>query len=149
MKGTDLVELWIQHLLLNLLAPPGVELRSMHAARDASRGASSVVIHTLKPVNEPELYLQELLDHYWQGLRAPLHFFPETSRAWAEATGSGREREKARAVWEKGFATSGEGTDPAYRIIFRETDPLDEQFIALTRLFTPIFAHLEAEHAAA
>ena len=149
LKGTDLIELWILHLLLNLLAPPGVEPCSTHAARDSSRGSDSVALHILKPVADPEHYLRELLDHYWQGLRAPLHFFPETSRAWAEAAGSGRERDKARAVWEKGFATSGEGSDLAYSTVFRETDPLDDAFIALTHLFTPILAHLEADRAAA
>jgi exodeoxyribonuclease V gamma subunit len=149
LKGTDLIELWILHLLLNLLAPPGVALCSTHAARDASRGSGSVAFHILKPVVDPEHYLRELLDYYWQGLQAPLHFFPETSRAWAEAAGSGKERDKARAVWEDGFATSGEGSDLANSTVFRETDPLDDQFVALTHLFIPIFAHLEAGRAAA
>ena len=147
LKGTDLIELWILHLVLNLLAPPGLELCSLHGARDTFRGANPVVIHTLKPVADPERSLRELLDHYWQGLQAPLHFFPETSRAWAEVAGSGKERDKACAVWEKGFATSGEGSDLAYRTVFRETDPLDDQFVVLTGLFTPIFAHLEADRA--
>lgn len=148
MKGGDLIELWILHLVLNLLAPPGLEPCSLHGTREA-RGSDPVVLHTLRPVAEPERYLRELLDHYWQGLRAPLHFFPETSRAWAEAAGSGRQSDKARAVWEKGFVTDGEGADLAYRTVFQETDPLDDQFIALAGLFAPIFAHLEADRAAA
>jgi exodeoxyribonuclease V gamma subunit len=147
LKGADLIELWIHHLLLNLLAPTDLPLRSVHAARDSSRNGAR--LHTLTPVATPEPYLRQLLDLYWQGLSAPLHFFPETSRAWAEAAGSGKEEHQARLVWESGFQHKGEGTDPAYAYFFREADPLDDAFIALTTLFGPIFAHLEADHAAA
>ncbi len=149
LKGSTLMELWIHHLILNLLAPAHLPLHSLHLARDASPARKPVTIWTLKPVAEPEHHLQELLDHYWQGLSQPLHFFPETSRAWAEAEGTGKEEAKARAVWEEGFQRSGEGDDPAYSYFFDKTAPLDSDFIALSALFTPIFAHLEQDSAAA
>jgi len=149
LKGADLIELWLQHLLLNLLAPPGLPLVSIHAARDSASSSSTVALHTLKPVAAPELYLQELLALYWQGLSAPLPFFPETSRAWAEAAGTGKERDKARLAWEDGFQRRGEGDSPTYRYFFKEVDPLDNSFITLSALFGPIFEHLEADHAAA
>lgn len=150
LKGATLVELWIHHLLLNLLAPKGLALRSMHAARDTSQADSPVAFSILKPVADPEGYLQQLLDWYWQGLSAPLPFFPETSRAWAAAAGTGREERAARLAWEKGFHHCGENEDPAYSYFFQETDPLlDSEFIALTSLYLPIFAHLEDNRATA
>jgi len=149
LKGADLMELWIQHLLLNLLAPPGLPLVSIHAARDSTPSAATVICHTLKPVAAPEQALGELLDLYWQGLSAPLSFFPETSRAWAEAAGTGKERDKARLAWEGGFQRTGEGDSPAYHYFFKEVNPLDSSFITLSRLFGPIFQHLEVDRAAA
>ena len=149
LKGADLIELWIQHLMLNLLAPSSLPLASIHAARDTAPNASSVTFHTLKPVADPKPYLQELLDLYWQGLSAPLPFFPETSRDWAEAAGTGKERDKARLAWEGGFQRNGEGDSPEYRYFFKEVDPLDNRFITLSALFGPIFQHLEADRAAA
>jgi len=149
LKGADLIELWILHLLLNLVAPSHLPLVSIHTARDSAPSSPTLGLHTLRPVADPEPYLRELLDLYWQGLSAPLPFFPETSRAWAEAAGTGREEQKARAVWAKGFQGGGEGDGPEYRYFFKEVDPLDSSFIALSALFGPIFAHLEADRAAA
>ncbi len=149
LKGSTLMELWIHHLILNLLAPANLPLRSVHAARDTSSSHNPVHLLTFKPVADPECYLRELLDWYWQGLARPLHFFPETSRTWAEAAGTGKEDGKARFVWESGFQHHGENEDPAYGYFFKESNPLDSEFVALSALFTPIFAHLEGHHAAA
>jgi exodeoxyribonuclease V gamma subunit len=149
LKGSTLMELWIHHLVLNLLAPANLPLRSVHAARAPSSSHDPIALSTFKPVADPERYLQELLDWYWQGLARPLHFFPETSRARAEAAGTGKEDGKALFVWEGDFHRHGEGEDPAYGSLFKETNPLDSEFVALSTLFTPIFAHLEGDHAAA
>jgi exodeoxyribonuclease V gamma subunit len=150
LKGSTLMELWIHHLVLNLLAPANLPLRSMHAARAPSPSLAPTVLSTFKPVADPEPYLQELLDWYWQGLSRPLHFFPETSRARAEAAGTGKEDGKALSAWAGHFHRPGEGEDPAYGSLFRDTNPLDSEFVALSALFTPIFAHLEeSDHAAA
>ena len=149
LKGADLMELWMHHLLLSLLAPSDLPRRSIHAARDTSPTRNQVRIHALKPVADPERHLRQLLEWYWQGLSAPLHFFPETSRAWAEAAGTGKEEHKARLIWEGGFQCRGERDDPACVYFFRQADPLDDEFIALAALFGPIFEHLEVDHAAA
>ncbi len=149
LKSGALMEWWIYHLMLNLLAPPDMPLYSLHAARNTAQPSLPTTLLTLKPVATPERYLAELLDAYWQGVSAPLPFFPESSRAWAEAAGTGNEEAKARSVWQGGFQRSGEGDDPAYGYFFRNGDPFTSEFIALTALFAPIFMHLEDSSATA
>lgn len=141
LKGATLVELWVHHLVLNLLAPAGVPLSSMHLTGTAT--------WSLSPVSDPEALLRHLLDLYWQGLSEPLHFYPETSRAWAAASGSGNERRDALRAWEGGYQRRGEGEDPAYSYFFSHTDPLDPAFVALAAVFYPILDHLEEQRAAA
>ena len=149
LKGATLIELWLPHLVLNLLAPPGLPRSSIHLARDPAQTESPVRRATLAPVADPEVHLNRLLDLYWQGLSRPLPFFPETSLAWAKAA-PGREEERARPVWAGNFQRAGEGADPAYTYFYSPADlPLSPEFAALTTLFTPILAHLEEEHAAA
>ncbi len=150
LKGSSLMELWINHLILNLLNPPDLPLHSTHLARDRAQADNPVRRSTLRPVTDPELHLHRLLDLYWQGLSQPLPFFPETSLAWAKAAGTGKEETRARQVWEEGFQRTGEGGNPAYRYFFSSTElPLSPAFVELTSLFAPILAHLEDEHAAA
>jgi len=149
LKGADLIELWLLHLILNLLAPEGMPRRSIHLARDASKTAAPVRRIVLGPVADAEAQLRRLLDLHWQGLAAPLPFFPETSLAWARAA-TGKEEEKARPVWTGGFQRSGEGDHPAYTPFFSPDElPLSAEFVALTGLFAPILAHLEEDRAVA
>ena len=103
----------------------------------------------LRPVEDPEPLLAQLLAFYWQGLSRPLPFFPESSRAWAEAKVE-VQVERAQAAWVGNFNYAGEGTDLAYGYFFSpQSLPLDEEFIELAALFTPIFTHLEKDDAAA
>ena len=147
LKGSDLIELWIRHLCLNLPAPADLSRCSLHLARDKANGPARLV--RLRPVVDPEPHLRRLLEHYWQGLSQPLPFFPETSLAWARAE-AGKEEARARQVWESGFQRNGEGSDPAYGYFFSPTElPLSEKFVDLSSLFGPILDHLEDDHAAA
>ncbi len=151
LKGGTLIELWMHHLILNILAPAGQGLASVHLARDTAQSGEPVRRETLRPVAAPDAYLRQLLDAYWQGLSRPLSFFPETSLAWAEAMHSGKDGLRAaRQSWEDGFNRDGEGRNSAYKYFFQQdTFTPSEEFIVLTDLFTPIFAHLEDDHAAA
>ncbi len=149
LRGADLLEWWIAHLCLNLLRPPGQELYSLHCCWQRQQGIIGVQQLRLRPVQDPEPLLAEFLAYYWQGLSRPLPFFPESSRAWAEASEE-TAADKAQVAWVGGYNIAGEGADPAYGYFFPpQSLPLSEAFIELTALFTPIFEHLEAEHAAA
>ncbi len=142
LKGRDLLRLWLQHLVLNLLAPRQCALKSCHVAIDRTV--------RLRPVADPRAELRQLLELYLQGQCEPLRFFPETSRAWQEAwqAGKGRESEAAQKTWTGDFHRPGEGEDPAYRIAFKGDHPLADPFPALAQaVFGPLFAHLEDDDA--
>ena len=149
LRSSDLLDWWISHLCLNLLRPPGQALYSRHCCWQRHQGSVGVQQLRLRPAQDPEPLLAELLASYWQGLSRPLPFFPESSRAWAEASVE-TATDKAQAAWVGNFNYAGEGADPAYSYFFSpQSLPLSEEFIELAALFTPIFAHLEADDAAA
>lgn len=135
LKGVDLVKLWLDHLVLGCLQGPEEEATSWHVASDATV--------RLGRVADPLSELHHLLALYWQGLREPLHFFPETAMAWQEAA-EGRRTEKAEAAWNGGYKKRGEREDPVYQVIFKDRMPLDERFASLAAaVFDPLFRHRE------
>ena len=87
-------------------------------------------------IHEAPAILTNLLELYWQGLRQPLKFFPQTSLAYAEASrnqASGKSKDPMSAAltsWEGNSFTKmpGEGEDAYYDLCFRNTDPLDQEF---------------------
>lgn len=130
------LDLWIRHLLLNLLAPADVALVSTWL------GPSDRL--RLQPVGNPNAILQDLLDLYWQGLHAPLKFFPKSALAYMEAERQRKENslKLARDKWEGSNAGWGEGMQPYYQLAFRHADPLDEEFAELARrVFEPLLEH--------
>lgn len=149
LKGADLMDLWVHHLIVHLRAPIGPPPVSVHLAHDPAGMEAGVQRVTLRPVVDAAAEVQRLLDLYWQGLSAPLPFFPETSRAWAEASGQGKDpHEAARRTWEDSFQRDGEGQHPAYRLCFpQERFVADPAFIDLADLYLPILAHLEVDRA--
>ena len=151
LKGRDLIGLWLPHLALNLLAPEGLSLCSLHLSRDIADADDPVHRTTLGPVTDPQTHLRRLLDRYWQGLSQPLQFFPETSLAWANAVRDGKNPlEAARRRWEDGYQVDGEGSDPALRLCFQQpTFVPSQEFADLTHLYATILDHLEADDAAA
>ncbi len=72
----QLLEMWIRHLVLNVLRPSNVAL--------TSRWLDDKKLYSFVPVESPEKHLGELLDLYWQGLHRPLHFFPKSSCEYME-----------------------------------------------------------------
>lgn len=132
--AAEMLQLWLRHLVLNLLAPPGV--MPVSTWMDPWGGFS------FQPVVEPLGILDKLLDCYQEGLRRPLHLFPETALAFVQA---GREadlglpEDVARRIWEGSTTQPGEEQDPYIRLAFRGEDPLDEEFARLSsQVFVPL-----------
>ena len=88
------------------------------------------------------------LHAWWQGLSAPLPFFPETSYAYAEAYAkaaalSGRDgddgaavekaRVKARRVWFGDQYLRGERLDAWHGLVHDDPDPLTGEFEAVAK----------------
>jgi exodeoxyribonuclease V gamma subunit len=137
-KGRDRLTAWISHLVLNHLREPAAVRETVLVCEDRAFRYSQV--------EDTEAYLRILLDIYWRGLRIPLHFFPESSLAYAETATRGTEPEKAmRTANGKWDAFEyAENDNPYYRLCFRQIDPLDTEFreLAMT-IFEPMLRHEE------
>lgn len=134
-KGKDRLSIWLDHLLLNLLAPPGFPRESMMIANDISM--------TLAPVENPAGALVDLLELYAEGMLRPLPFFPQTSWEFL-AEGMGR----ALKSWqgEERIGIPGESGDTAISICFGEQEPFGEEFRLLAeRIYTPLKAVIKEE----
>ncbi len=144
MKAADYLNLWLHHLVLNVVAPTGVARQSHWVAEDRD------VI--LNPVAEPERPLRALLELYWRGSQRLVHFFPKSALAYIERFRKEQDADKAlwsaRKTWEgDGYREgSAEGDDAYYRLAFRDTDPLDTEFVELAEaVFDPLFACVREE----
>ncbi|MDO9242194.1 MAG: hypothetical protein Q7U32_00110, partial [Rhodocyclaceae bacterium] len=114
-RPQDLLRLWIDHLLLQLAAPPGVVKQSVLLANN---GAT-----VLGPVGAASVHLGELLALYRQGQHAPLSFYPKTAWAWLDG------KSGWRSTWSglKHPPRPGERDDAYLRLVLRDRadDPLD------------------------
>ena len=84
------------------------------------------------------------------GLHRPIHFFPESSWKYCESFIKDKDPEKAiqkaKKEWEGSDYKVGEGEDDYYRFCFREVDPIDEEFVRLSKeIFLPIIFHTKKE----
>ncbi|MEO7499801.1 MAG: exodeoxyribonuclease V subunit gamma, partial [Casimicrobiaceae bacterium] len=118
-QAHDYLRGWIEHLLLNALRPPGIDLRTAWHSRDGT--------YRLAPLDAATAHehLRALVAHYARGLVAPLPFFARASWAYVECGGK---IGPARAKWI-GSPRWGEQDDTAFALAFRgRTDPLDDAF---------------------
>jgi exodeoxyribonuclease V gamma subunit len=103
----------------------------------------------LRPVANPEYYLARLLEHYWEGLQRPLPFFPRSALAYVKKCFSNSKKklppeEAARHIWEGNEQQRGEREDLYFRLAFRGSQPLDEEFYKLAaEIFGPLLEHLQ------
>jgi exodeoxyribonuclease V gamma subunit len=153
LKGKDMVVSWIHHLVLNSTGTEGYPRRTLLAglAGKSTKERRRVVVE-YAPVEKAEEILEGLLKRYWEGLRAPLHFFPEISWAYAETRLTKKKPqeaalEQARRKWEGTEWSRGESDDPYHQLCFGKEDPMDSAFgeVAM-EIFEPLLTHLrEAE----
>jgi exodeoxyribonuclease V gamma subunit len=132
LRCKDRLAIWVRHLVLNTLAPDGVEPESRFIAEDFTL--------TLHGVEDAPALLLDLLEIRWQGLREPLAFFPETALAWLE-DGYGNLFYQA---WLGDRGPPPEVRDLAVRIAFRGREPIGEAFEAnALRILQPLLAHAD------
>jgi exodeoxyribonuclease V gamma subunit len=135
----DYLDLWVRHLVLNVLAPGGVQRISHWLGRDREV--------MLLPVVDPLFHLQDLLDCYWRGLCWPLPFFPKSALAYVQALAAGKTDPEgaARREWQGNDYHRGECEDHYYQLAFRGSDPLQGEFPQLAqRIFRPLLEHIQA-----
>ena len=119
-SNRHLVALWVTHLVLECMSGVSGSPRPLLSAM--CTGKSDCIFDC--PEDSPKL-LGELLEIYWQGLRRPAPFFPNSSLAYAEALMKGKDNpgEDARKCWEGNDYNYGEMQDPYMRRCFPTFDP--------------------------
>jgi len=136
----QLLEMWIRHLVLNVLRPSDIQL--------TSRWLDDKKLHSFAPVELPEKYLGELLDLYWRGLHRPLHFFPKSSCEYMEHRLKDKSVDyclsRAKQKWCGEYVGNNEDSDPYYRLAFSAEEVFDECFTALSeQIYRPLLEHLD------
>jgi len=140
-RAKDRLALWIGHLLLNTLGPPGVAPDSWFLAEDGA-------LH-LTALSDADAELRRLADLYWAGCSRSMPLLLEPGYAFATRRYAGKDREAglsaARKAWETTEWKRGEDSDPYHRLVFRAVDPLDDRFCDMAEaVFLPLLAHQEA-----
>ncbi len=139
-KAKDRLALWLNHLALCAINPQGVSLTSRHFAEDG--------VLCFVPVEEPLQQLHLLLQHYWQGLQAPLPFYPESALRYVELINKGKADEALAKAEELFLGSSyhpGEGADPYLQLVQRDQHPFDGLFIELAEaIYQPLLSAEEA-----
>ena len=146
LKATDHLRVWIQHLILCLIAPHDFEPSLVIGLSPAAKQPQWVAFE-YAPVSGAQQVLEALLNIYWQGLVRPIHFFPKSAWEYAAVLMQGGKSEgeaikKAAAKWEGNDFSQGESNDPYYELCFRYTNPIDEEFqLIAEQVFLPLLEH--------
>lgn len=138
-KATDLLRLWIYHLIYCSLKPENWPSDSFLINKNGA----------IKVSYAPQYreILELLVQLFWQGLAEPIHFFPESSLEYVEQMlrnpdDRPRALMRARRKWLGGEYQRGESEDAYYQLCFRNMDPLDASFEKIAnRIYLPLLAH--------
>ena len=132
---------WVEHLLMNAAQSPELPRRTCMVFRGSETGPSVV---SYRAVSHPTEYLGELLELYWQSLRAPVPLIERASLEYvaslndgaAKALSAARSAYRERRKW-----------DARLRYCFGEDDPFEdrdwlEAFAEASRtVYGPLFEH--------
>ena len=135
-RAKDWLTVWIYHLVLSALRGEASRPESILLDTDGTV--------SFQPVKHPHTYLKKLVVTYQEGLRRPLHFFPELSLRFVqmvrnEAKDPDAALKTIQDLWIGSDYKKGVSQDPYYRRCFGETNPFDEEFKSLAEMvFVPI-----------
>jgi exodeoxyribonuclease V gamma subunit len=146
-KSRDRLKVWIHHLALNSLMADKYPRTSVLAGLSPKGREAEWVAWEYSPVENSEEMLARLLEGYWAGLVRPIHFFQDSSWAYAhmllERNKPGEDAlNSARNTWTGSEYNRGEREDPYYQLCFGSTDPLDPEFQRIAEeVFRPLIEH--------
>lgn len=153
LRACDQLRAWLMHLAWQAFRGRAAIFRL--AGRFAAKPGDKqypvgMELIEFAPVERPEEILGDLLALYGVGLGRLLKFFPETSWTYLEtfrcARGEGASKalQAARRRWRNRQPSQPppESEDRHFRFCFRETDPIDEEFVELARrVYGPLWEH--------
>ncbi|HOV91175.1 MAG TPA: exodeoxyribonuclease V subunit gamma [Syntrophorhabdaceae bacterium] len=134
LRARDLLELWIDHVLLSLYQPEKAIILSMNE------------IYSFRQVDKSNEIIKKLLEIYQEGMKMPIRFFPEISFAYAKnLKKNGNESSalsSARNKWENQYYENQKSIDLYYRFYFGESEPFDKIFCELAKtIFYPLLEY--------
>jgi exodeoxyribonuclease V gamma subunit len=152
LKGKDMVVSWVHHLVLNCALAGGYPRRTLLAGLAGKNAKERKrVFYEYEPVDGAEKIIEGLLKRYWEGLRDPLHFFPEISWSYAEACLAKKKPrewalEQARQAWEGDEWNVGEAAAPYHQLCFSKSSPIDSEFEEIAvEVFEPLLKSFKRE----
>ncbi len=150
MRGKDMIDLWIRHLLFQQVKQAGHPGYSRLFTRDKD---TPFAVYQLWPVEDSESILAELLNIYWQGLQQCIYFLPKSSFAYGhQVFHKGKDPEKglkkASYEWDPSYGDyPGEVGDPYNKLLMGSRNPLKHKKFqrTATRFWAPFFEVLNQE----
>ena len=144
-SGKNVIALWLRHLAL---CWEGTGPQRSHLVGRGKRHALTTL--TLRPVDEPERHLVDLVSLYRLGQRGPLHLFPKSSATFVRTLHEGKSEQAAWRAATTLWLNEERDRDPhLVRAFPADASVLraggDETgFEALARrVFGPIYDHLD------
>ena len=142
-KATDMLNAWINHLILHLVDVDNPRTVLMGIDRGQE---TRVMVYLFAPVSSPEEILESLVETFKTGIRRPIPFFPESSLEFAKLMKKNDENDVINRIKHRFYGDEyrfGEGQDPYYDLCFGGLDPFDEEFKRLSKsIFEPLLKHL-------
>jgi len=155
LRSRDFLRGWIYHLVLNSLSAKGYPRTTRLAGLEKKRGGERRwVAWVFAPVGHSDPILDNLLRRYWEGLKSPLPFFPESSWAYAKErmdrkSAPEQALQKAQRQWEGDRYSRGECKDPYYQQCFGHRDDLNGAFQGISEeILVPLLEHMEKNRGA-
>ncbi len=142
-RAVDILESWIHHLFLCHSSRDRVVEITRFVGREESIGFRTI------DAEDAKLILDDLAGIYYEGLKIPLPFFPETSLAYCKSISQSPPDEEsaleaARKKWESGYSQTGESENEYNRLCFPGYRPGGDEFKKLaTTVFGQALEYLE------
>jgi exodeoxyribonuclease V gamma subunit len=126
------LDIWLHHLALNTLEESTCPHHTFIFSPEKN--------YQLQPVSDAREQLEQLLAWYWQGLQAPLPFFPKTGLKVMDQKVP--EIANAMSTWEGSGNFVGESEKPEYRLLYRHENPLETQAAAFMAIAQGVFGQM-------
>ncbi len=148
LRPADRIKLWIHHLCFQRSKPDALTNSYFVAKKKNSSREEVPLLYHLQTQGSLTNSLEELIALFDQGCRRVLPFFPEISYVFAENDyrGRGVNFQKIREQWLGSKFKPGEGEDPYVKLCFKEGDPLNDEFKALSLAVYRQILECQQEH---
>ena len=143
------LSIWLEHLVLNALPDVNCPRQTLVYGLEVKSSQDKTlvpVLHTLQPVADALEQLTQLLTWYWQGLHAPLLFFPKSAFEAVKYDKKTQalvfDAKQAQSTWDGETYQRREADKPEYRLLYRGVNPLEQEADTVREIALAIFGGL-------